>query len=755
MSEKTLSPSTTPEAGLQEQSEKTALPVPTGHLDEILEQARGHLQLQMLLIEVGSCNEQADFQLIARAYYFAHQHHAGQIRKSGHPFMQHCVEVARILAQLRLDATTVASGLLHDVLEDTSATLDEVADAFGPKIAALIDGVTKIDRFTFESREARQVETYRKMLLSMVEDIRIILIKLADRRHNMLTLEHIDSVSQKRIAHETIEIYAPLAHRFGLARMRWELEDLSLKYLEPAIYQEIRDKIAMKRREREAYIDEFKAPIEEELRKNGIVAEITSRAKNFYGIYQKMQARKKPIEEIYDIMAVRIILDTVGACYHALGLVHTIYHPIPDRIKDYIATPKTNMYQSLHTSVIGPRGLPVEIQLRTKEMHNTAEIGIAAHWRYKSNNTAPSDLDRHIAWLRQVLDRQRDATDPAEFMEEFKVDLFQDEIFVFTPKGDLHQLPKGATPIDFAFAVHTDIGLHCLTAKINAQIVPLGTELKSGDTVRIITSSHQQPDKSWLQLVKSGKARHSIRRWLKEERFAHSLHLGKEMLERELKRYRNEPGDKSLDLIAGDLGFANGELLYAAIGSGDLSLNKVINKLIPNKPRPRAKSKAQEKRGIRIQGMNDVMINFARCCSPIPGDPIIGLLTRGRGISVHRADCANFSAITEEPDRLLAVEWDMQEERAFTVQLLIKSQDRKYLLSDITKVISDAGIDIRSSSTRTVAHIAEEYFCIDVQNLHQLQNIIDKIYQVPGVDAVQRVDGPDLPVLEQHHPASS
>jgi guanosine-3',5'-bis(diphosphate) 3'-pyrophosphohydrolase len=749
MSEKVLSKSTTPDTTLPEQPAGTVLPVPpSSQLDEILERAQDHLQLQMLLIEVASCNEQADFELITRAYHFAHRYHTGQIRKSGHPFLQHCVEVARILAQLRLDATTVATGLLHDVLEDTPATLDEVVEEFGPKIAALIDGVTKIDRFTFESREARQVETYRKMLLSMVEDIRIILIKLADRLHNMRTLEHVEPVSQKRIAHETIEIYAPLAHRFGLARTRWELEDLSLKYLAQDIYREIRDKIAMKRREREAYIEEFNAPIEEELRKNEILAEITSRAKNFYSIYKKMQARNKPFEEVYDLMAVRIIMNTVGECYHALGLVHTIYRPIPNRIKDYIATPKTNMYQSLHTSVIGPRGLPVEIQLRTKEMHNTAEIGIAAHWRYKSDYTAPSDLDRHITWLRQVLDWQRDATDPAEFMENLKIDLFQDEIFVFTPKGDLHQLPKGATPIDFAFAVHTDIGLHCLTAKINAQIVPLSTELKSGDTVRIITSPHQKPNKSWLQLIKSGKARHSIRRWLKEEQYAHSMHLGHEMLERELKRYRNVPQAKSLDIVAQALGFADNERLYAAIGSGDLSVNKVVNKLFPNKPRPRTKPKLHDKRGIRIQGMNDLMINFAKCCTPIPGDTIIGLITRGRGVSVHRVDCPNISEITEDPDRLLAVDWDLQGERSFTVQLLIKSQDRKYLLSDITKVISDAGIDIRGSSTRTVAHIAEESFWVDVQNIQQLQTIIEKVYRVSGVTEVTRVDEPGTPILE-------
>ncbi len=749
MSEKVLPSSAPLKPAVSESTSAIAAPLLPGKLDKILEEARDHLQLQMLLIEVASCNEQADFELIARAYHFAKNYHVGQTRKSGHPFLQHCVEVARLLAQLRLDATTVASGLLHDVLEDTPATFEEVAGEFGPKIAALIDGVTKIDRFTFESREARQVETYRKMLLSMVEDIRIILIKFADRLHNMRTLEHVDPAQQKRISRETIDIYAPLAHRFGLARTRWELEDLSLKYLEPETYQEIRDKIAMKRREREAYIEEFNAPIEEELSKNEIVAEITSRAKNFYSIYKKMKARNKPFEEIYDLMAVRIIVNTVRGCYHTLGLVHTIYHPIPDRIKDYIATPKTNMYQSLHTSVIGPKGIPVEIQLRTKEMHNTAEIGIAAHWRYKSEDIGSSDLDPHISWLRQVLDWQRDATDPAEFMENLKIDLFQDEIFVFTPKGDLHQLPKGATPIDFAFAVHTDIGLHCLTAKINGQVVPLSTELKSGDTVQIITSPHQKPNQSWLQMVKSGKARHSIRRWLKEEQYTHSIHLGREMLERELKRSRNLPKDKTLDSVAEDFGFADSQRLYAAIGSGVLSTNRVLNKLIPNKPRPRTKPKLQDKRGIRIQGMNDLMINFAKCCTPISGDPIIGLITRGRGVSVHRADCPNISDITEDPDRLLAVNWDLHEEHSFTVQLLTKSHDRKYLLTDITKVISDTGINIRGSSTRTEAHIAELSFWINVKDTQQLQTIIEKIYQVSGVTDVRRVDEPDTPPLIQ------
>ncbi len=724
---------------------KTANPssgisAPFTNLDATLEQAEGHLQLQMLLIEVASSNEQADFDLISRAYHFANQHHGGQTRKSGRPFfLQHCVEVARILAQLRLDSTTVAAGLLHDVLEDTPATPDKVKGEFGDKIATLIDGVTKIDRFTFESREARQAETYRKMLLSMTRDIRVILIKFADRLHNMRTLEHIAPSRQRRVARETLEVYSPLAHRFGLARIRWELEDLSLKYLEPEIYQEIADKVAMKRKQREDYIEEFKAPIEDELRKNGIEVEITGRAKNFYSIYNKMKRRSKPFEEINDLMAIRLIVKTVRECYHTLGLVHTIYHPKPDRFKDYIATPKTNMYQSLHTSVIGPRGLPVEIQIRTAEMHHTAEIGIATHWRCKSGDTRPSDLDQHMHWLRQVLDWQRDATDPAEFMESLKIDLFQDEIFIFTPKGDLHQLPQGATPIDFAFAIHTDVGLHCLTAKINGHIVPIGNEMKSGDTVEIITSPHQKPSQSWLEVVQTTKARHATRRWLREEQFAHTARLGKEMLERELKRYRHTVKSGDLETAGREFDFVDTEHLYAAIGIGDLSVVRVVNKLVPNKMSAKSRSRLKDRRGIHIQGIDDLMVSFAKCCTPIPGDPIIGLITRGRGVSVHRIDCSNTASVAAEPDRLLAVEWNPEEDYAFTVQLRVKSHDRKYLLSDITKVISDTGANIHSSTTRTTGNIAAQDFWVDVKNTVQLNETIDRIFKVEGVIQVYRV----------------
>ena len=714
-------------------------------LDDLLEESTDQLQLQMLLIEVASSNELADFDLIARAYHFANAHHDGQIRRSGRPFLQHCVEVARILAQLRLDSTTVAAGLLHDVLEDTPVTLEQIEEEFGPKIAALTDGVTKIERFHYESREARQAETFRKMLLSMVEDIRVILVKFADRLHNMRTLDHVDGEQQKRIALETVEVYAPLAHRLGLARIRWELEDQSLKYVDPAMYEEIRDKVVLKREERETYIDEFRAPIEKELRSSGIESEITGRPKNFYSIYTKMKSGGKPFEEIFDLQAVRIILPTIRECYHALGLVHTIYHPVPDRFKDYIATPKTNMYQSLHTSVIGPRGVPVEVQIRTDEMHYTAEFGIAAHWRYKSGSpNSGGELDHQINWLRQVLDWQRDATDPVEFMENLKIELFQDEIFAFTPKGDLHQLPGGATPIDFAFAIHTDIGLHCLTAKVNGKIVPLGASLNSGDTVQIITSAHQRPSQGWLEMVQTAKAKQAIKRWLNEEQYAHSVRLGQEILERELKKHRHRIESDALDKLAEDLGVDDAERLYAEIGSGTLSLSRVVSHLLPERPKRIRLPRLRDRRGVRIQGVNDMMIHFGKCCTPIPGDSIIGLITRGRGISVHRTDCPNTGAISDDPERLIVVEWDVEEEQAFTVQLLVRGHDRKFLLSDVTRTISDTGADIRGSSAETRHHMAEDTFWVDVKNTRQLQSLMKQLSKLEGVTHVHRVDEPDI-----------
>ena len=723
-----------------ESSQVAGIPSGRADLDTHLEAARDHLQLQMLLIEVASSNESADYDLIVRAYHFALVAHKGQTRKSGEPFLQHSVEVSRILAQLRLDSTTVAAGLLHDVLEDTSITLAGISTEFGDKIAALVDGVTKIERFQFESREARQAETYRKMLLSMVEDIRVILVKFADRLHNMRTLDALGADQQQRIAHETMEVYAPLAHRLGVARIRWELEDRSLKFLEAESYAEIRDKVAMRREEREALIDEFRRPLAEELQRNDINAEITGRPKNFYSIFNKMHSRKKPFEEIYDLSAVRIIVGTVRECYHTLGLVHTLFRPHPDRFKDYIATPKTNMYQSLHTTVIGPRGMPVEVQIRTWEMHHTAEIGIAAHWRYKGGSGDRDELNQQMAWLRQILDWQRDSTDPVEFMENLKIELFQDEIFVFTPKGDLHQLPKTASPIDFAFAIHTDVGLHCLTAKVNGQIVPLSAALDSGDSVQIITSPHQRPSQSWLELVKTAKARQAIRRWLKEESFSQSVRLGQEILEREIKRYRHRLGPEALTELATELELADIEHLYAGIGSGELSVSRIINRLMPDQPKRRVRPLFRDRSGIRIQGMHDMMIQFGKCCTPIPGDSIIGLITRGRGISVHRTDCHNIADVAQDPERMTPVAWDLEEELAFTVQLRVCGNDRKFFLSDVTRVISDSKANIAGCKTRTIAHLAEDRFWVDVHNTRQLQGLIKKLHGVKGVTEVQRVD---------------
>jgi len=724
-------------------------PAPNSDLDAVLEQAKDQLQLQMLLIEVASCDDSADFELIARAYDFARQRHEGQHRKSGHPFLQHCVEVARLLAQLRMDDTTVAAGLLHDVIEDTSATYKDVSSQFGHKIADLIDGVTKIDRFTYESREERQAETYRKMLLSMVKDIRVILIKLVDRLHNMRTLDYIGADAQERIALETVEVYAPLAHRFGLARIRWELEDRSLKFLHPEVYSELREKVSMKRREREDYIEEFKKPIEIDLHKSSIEAEIGGRPKNFFSIYNKMKARGKPFEEIYDLLAVRIIVDSMRECYQTLGLVHAIYRPIPERIKDYISMPKSNMYQSLHTSVIGPRGLPVEVQIRTRDMHHTAEIGIAAHWRYKAEDKAPSDLDQHMSWLRQIIDMQQEASDPEEFLENLKIELFQDEIFVFTPQGDLHQFPKGATPIDFAFNIHTDIGMHCLTAKVNGQVVPLSTRLSSGDTVEIVTSSHQSPSRSWLDSVQTVKARQSIRRWLKDEQHAHSVRLGQELLDRELKRFPDVAVKYDLTTIANELGLPDTEYLYAALGSGDLSVGRLIGRLFPQQPK-QSKSRKQDKRGIRIQGMNDLMITFGKCCTPIPGDMIVGLITRGRGVTVHRTDCPNIGQISEEPERILQVNWDMENDQAFTVQLRVRSHDRKFLLSDISKALGDSGCNIQSATTRTLGQIAEQDFWVDVVDITHLQQAMEKANKIEGVLEVLRIDEQ----FDEHNQAS-
>lgn len=722
-----------------------------GSFEVAVDSSKPVLELQKLLKEVRSYNPSADLDFITHAYRFSEMAHKDQSRHSGDPYMLHCVEVAQILAELRMDTATIAAGLLHDVVEDTDITIEQVKDEFGEEIATLVDGVTKISGLQFQSREEQQAESYRKMLLSMAKDVRVILIKFADRLHNMRTLEHLRPQKAKDIATETLEVYAPLAHRFGISKVQWELEDFSLRYLDPEAYWSLVRKVTQSRGEREAYIRKVEEPLKRELVKAGINAEISGRPKHFYSIYNKMKRWNKPFEEIYDLFAIRIITDTVQDCYHVLGIVHTLYTPVQERFKDYIATPKSNMYQSLHTTVIGPEGKMVEIQIRTHQMHRIAEEGIAAHWRYKEGREKEDELDKHMVWLRQLLDWQRDTSDPKEFMEFLKIDLFKDEIFVFTPKGDLIRLPAGSTPIDFAFAVHTDIGLHCLGARVNGKIAPLNTKLKSGDTVEILTSLHQKPSQDWLNFVRTSRARSRIKRWLKEEQFNYSVKLGQDILSRVLKKYKVELKDEAkLGEVAQGCGYASVTDLYAALGRGDLSVQQVTRKLVPTERLEQRRRKfsldrlirrEREHQGVRIQDVDNLMVHFAKCCQPIPGDNIVGFITLGRGVSIHRTDCPNGIRLMEDVERRVEVSWDIDRAQTFPVRISVLAHDRPGLLSDISRAISTTdNTNIKSARMDSDAAKADGMFVVEVRNLQHLVRVMKRVKRVSGVTRVERVD---------------
>jgi GTP pyrophosphokinase len=582
------------------------------------------------------------------------------------------------------------------------------------------------------------------MFLSMAKDIRVILIKFADRLHNMETLQYLDSKKQRRIARETRDVYAPLAHRFGIARIKWELEDLSLKYLAPRVYREIEEKVRLSHQQRESYIEEIELPIRKALMQAGIKAKITGRPKNFYSIYGKMKNRGKPFDQIYDLFAIRIIVDSIEECYHTLGLVHVMFTPVADRFKDFLATPKSNMYQSLHTTVIGPRKQMVEVQIRTKKMDQIAEEGIAAHWVYKEGRQRLDDLDKKMFWLRHLLDWQRDTVDSADFMKELKDTLFQDEIFVFTPKGDLKQLPKGSTAIDFAFAVHTDVGLHCRGAKVNGQMTSLDSPLKNSDMVEIITSANQVPHRDWLNIVRTSKARSRIRRWLRAEEYVHSVRLGRELLEQEAKRRKIKLKAEELLDLALSMGVTDAEHLFAAVGSGKISLSRIVGKLFPQ-PQKRLSLPTIFKRvkptitGVTIQGYDNLMIRFARCCQPVPGDSIVGFITRGKGISIHRAECPNISNLMRDKERILPVQWDSDKEQTFITQVLVLAHDRKNLLNEITNTISAAEVNIRSMTADAKAEIASIKFALEVANVQRLNRMMKNIRNIKGITAVERV----------------
>jgi len=687
-----------------------------------------------------------DEELIRRAYTFAERAHQGQTRESGEPYLAHCLRVATTLAEHHLDTATIAAGLLHDVAEDTGMEISQVKGEFGDGIAGLVDGVTKISGLRFQSREEQQVSNFRKMLLSMAKDIRVILIKFADRLHNMQTLEHLNTDRRIRIALETREVYAPLAHRLGMAKIKTKLEDLSLKFLDPEGYEALVNELASKRRQSEDYLESVKKPLVSLLRREGIEAEITGRTKHITSIYRKIKSQNLPLEKIYDLMAIRVITKTEAGCYQILGLIHTLWTPVQERFKDYIATPKSNMYQSLHTTVVGPKGEMVEIQIRTEEMHRTAEYGIAAHWLYKEGKEKPDELDKRMRWIREVMEWQSDVPDPHEFMEFLKIDLFHDDVFVFTPKGDLKRLPKGSTPLDFGFSVHSEVGLHCLGAIVNGRMVSLDTPLKNGDTVEIITSPRQKPSQDWIELVKSSRARSKIKRWLKQEEFAESIKLGRNMLERELRKHKLRPKEEEID-VAMALGYPDVDHLMAAIGQGDISLSQVIHRVLPLDKKPqkalsrvkRLIKKGKEKGGIKVKGVGNLMVRFARCCQPIPGDRIIGFVTRGRGVSIHRVDCPNLAnLLKEEEERRIEVEWDAEEGQSFLTQIELLVEDKKGLLHDISKVIADEEVNIRGVNLSSNGSLGKGSILMEVKNLHQLRKVIKEVGRIKAVNKVQR-----------------
>ena len=720
------------------------------------------MSLDKLLTEIQSYIDDPDIELVKEAYYYAKKVHRGQDRVSGEPFVTHPLRVARIMAELKLDLTSISAALLHDTVEDTEATLEDIREKFGSEIEVLVNGVTKLNKINFESKEEHQAESLRKMFLAMAKDIRVVLIKLADRLHNMRTLNYLREEKRKQKATETIEIYAPLAHRLGISQLKWELEDLSFRYLEPEKYKELSNKVAKNREEREAYIERINRQLTDKLSDVGIEAEIYGRPKHLYSIYQKMVNKNKRFDEIYDLTALRVIVDTVKECYEVLGIIHDLWSPMPGRIKDYVAMPKSNMYQSLHTTVVTSQGETLEIQIRTWEMHRTAEYGIAAHWRYKDGKPQDDNFEKKISWLRQLLEWQRDLTDAKEFMETLKIDLFEDEVFAFTPQGDVVSLPKDATPVDFAYNIHTEVGHNCIGAKANGNMVPLEYRIQNGDIIEILTNSNSGPSRDWLDFVQTSRAKSKIKRWFKHQRKEEVAAKGKEMLQKELKKrsinLKEEEKESKLKEIAPELGVSSLDGLYAAIGYDKVSIEKVIHELEPSTKEKEEKSPQNElqdlrkkhqikkdpsaNQGVKVKGMDDLLVRISKCCNPVPGDEIGGYITRGRGVSIHRTDCPNFKELEEsEPERIIDVAWYVDKDNSYQVELEVKALDKHSLLNDVTKAISEEGVNITAVDARTsedsIAHIN---LGIHISSLDHMNKIIDKLEAIDGVLKVRRAN---------------
>ncbi len=693
-----------------------------------------------------------DLGLLRKAYNFSVAKHAEQRRLSGEPFVAHPLAVARILADMRLDAACIAAGILHDVVEDTATTSERIAKEFGPQVARIVEGVTKISRIQFHSPEEQQAENYRKIILAMVDDIRVILVKLADRLHNMRTLEYLPSDKRERMARETMEIYAPIAHRLGIGKFREELEDLAFRYLEPETFAQLRAEVESRRKVGEEFLSEVRAAVEKKMKEHEIPGRVEGRTKRLYSLQMKLKRQRIPLEQVYDLLAVRLITDSVRNCYAALGVIHSTWPPVPGRIKDFIAIPRPNFYQSIHTSVIGPHGQPFEVQIRTEEMHRVAEEGIAAHWRYKDGKIVAEHETERFAWLRQIVEWQREVRDSGEFLSTFKIDLYPEEVYTFTPKGKVMVMPRDATVIDFAYAIHTQVGHTCSGAKVNGRLVPLRTKLRNGDIVEIITQADHTPSRDWLTLVKTSRARNKIKHWINIAEREQAIEIGKKLLDREARKYglslKKIKEDDYLK-VAKVYGYTSVEDLYAAMGYGKLGARQVLGKLFPEDQwgaetaRParskRAGGKPASGLPIEVHGVDDLLVYRAKCCSPILGDEIVGYITRGKGISVHAKDCPNVQSLIYDSARRIEVEWVGTMKELYPVKLTLYTEDRQGLLAAVTSVISETQSNIQNIEARTANQRAVIDVTLDVADRAQLENAIALLRRVDGVFDVERV----------------
>ncbi len=711
------------------------------------------IRIDDILEAIRSYHADADLDAVRKAYVYSAKVHQGQTRLSGDSYMTHLMEVASILTRLHMDVPTIMTGLLHDTIEDTLSTEAELREVFGDEVAEMVDGVSKISKITFKTSEERQAENFRKMLLAMARDIRVILVKLADRLHNMRTLSHQPEERRLKIAQETADIYAPLANRLGISWVKSELEDLSLRYLEPETYKTLSKKLSQHRRERDKYVATVKKKLEDILKEHDIDGQVQGRLKHICSIHKKIVKQKIEFEQIHDLIAFRIIVPTVRDCYAMLGVIHSSWKPVPGRFKDFIAMPKANMYQSLHTTVFGPSGQRMEVQMRTAEMHSVAEEGIAAHWKYKEGKSAAHADEGRFSWLRQMLEWQKELKDSSEFMSSVKVDLFPEEVYVFTPDGDVKELPKQSTPIDFAYSVHSDVGHRCNGAKVNGRLVPLRTELKNGDIVDIITSTNQTPSKDWLKFVKTSKAKNRIRHWVKDQERQQSLELGRDLLEKELRKFGFSYNRAlNLDTVKGalsELGFRNFEDLQAAVGYGKVTCNQVLSRIIPEQfkaeaPKPSKLSQVLGKirrkpvDAINVQGLEGILVRFSKCCNPLPGDEVIGFISQGLGVTVHAADCPR--VLETDPDRRVEVSWNRQKGATRSVKIRVYSLDQKGILATITKVITKNAANIlRASVYSTNDGRGIHSFEIDVQDVQHLTRVMESVQKVKGVQQVERV----------------